>query len=503
LPGKLEDLQLPAQLTFELRNAAALGDEDGALVFFHGLAGTGKRAAAAAISSEMERPLLIVDMAQAQTAELTASTLLGLLRRETLLESANIYLAEPEAPVANNPGSNPLATAITNYLPPAGSLFFVGTGLPWPKEAAQFRSSHFTFDFPVPNHADRVSIWREAMNASGGRWSDDIEAEILAGKFVLTGGEIRAACLAAKISSSVRGAESISLKDIEAAARSQSNQGLRSLAQKIDRAAQWNDLILPPRALRQLREICATERHRHRVYTQWNFGNRVASGLGLNVLFHGASGTGKTMAAGIIASELGLDLYKIDLSTVISKYIGETEKQLGRIFREARSSNAILFFDEADALFGKRSEVKDAHDRYANIEVAYLLQKMEEYEGIVILATNFRKNMDEAFTRRMQHILEFPFPDAEHRERIWRKLLPAEAPVTPDVNFGFLARQFDLTGGNIRNVVLAAAFLAAAEERAIGMEHFILATARELQKLGKLPGRSEFREYYELLRAGE
>ena len=207
------------------------------------------------------------------------------------------------------------------------------------------------------------------------------------------------------------------------------------------------------------------------------------------------------MAAGIIARALSLDLYKIDLSSVVSKYIGETEKQLSQIFQEAGSSNAILFFDEADALFGKRSEVKDAHDRYANVEVAYLLQKMEEYEGIVILATNFRRNMDDAFTRRMHHIVEFPFPDADCRERIWKGLVPAAAPLADDVNFGFLARQFELSGGNIRNVALAAAFLAAESGGKICMEHFIHGTARELQKLGKLPSRSEFREYYNLLRA--
>ncbi len=253
--------------------------------------------------------------------------------------------------------------------------------------------------------------------------------------------------------------------------------------------------------MRQLRDVCASEKYRQVVYATWGFDQRLTLGKGLNTLFCGSSGTGKTMAAGILAGELGLDLYKIDLSIVVSKYIGETEKQLSQVFREARSSNAILFFDEADALFGKRSEVKDAHDRYANVEVAYLLQKMEEYEGIVILATNFRKNMDDAFTRRMHHIVEFPFPDAEYRERIWKGIIPAGAPLAGDVDFGFLARQFELAGGNIRNVAVAAAFLAAEEGCPICMEHFIVATARELQKTGKLPSRSEFREYYELIRA--
>ena len=190
----------------------------------------------------------------------------------------------------------------------------------------------------------------------------------------------------------------------------------------------------------------------------------------------------------------------MDLSIVVSKYIGETEKQLNLIFHEAQTSNAVLLFDEADALFGKRSEVKDAHDRYANVEVAYLLQKMEEYEGIVILATNLRRNMDDAFTRRMHHIIEFPLPDAEHRERIWKGIIPERAPVAGDIDFGFLARQFELSGGNIRNIALASAFLAAEEGTSIRMEHCIVATALEMQKIGRLPSRSEFRDYYDLIR---
>jgi len=288
--------------------------------------------------------------------------------------------------------------------------------------------------------------------------------------------------------------------DFEAAARAQSNQSLRKRAQKVEAAHDWTDLVLPRRTLQQLREVCAAGKHRSFICAEWGFDRRTLQGKGLNVLFCGPSGTGKTMSAGIVAQELGLDLYKIDLSSVISKYIGETEKQLAEIFREAQSSNAILFFDEADAIFGKRSEVKDAHDRYANIEVAYLLQKMEEYAGIVVLATNFRKNIDDAFTRRIHYVVEFPLPEATHRERIWRELVPAAAPLANDVDFSFLSRQFELAGGNIRNVVLVAAFLAAEEGATIRMEHFVLATARELQKMGKLPSRSDFRDYYDLTR---
>jgi SpoVK/Ycf46/Vps4 family AAA+-type ATPase len=198
------------------------------------------------------------------------------------------------------------------------------------------------------------------------------------------------------------------------------------------------------------------------------------------------------MAAEIIAHELSLDLYKIDLSTVVSKYIGETEKNLSKIFAEAESSNAILFFDEADALFGKRSEVRDSHDRYANIEIGYLLQRMEEYEGVVILATNFRKNMDEAFVRRLHFAVEFPFPNERDRRRIWEGVWPLETPRGDDVDLDFMARRFEMAGGNIRNVALGAAFLAADNSGELRMAHLLHATRREYQKMGQVVMDGEF-----------
>jgi SpoVK/Ycf46/Vps4 family AAA+-type ATPase len=223
-------------------------------------------------------------------------------------------------------------------------------------------------------------------------------------------------------------------------------------------------------------------------------------GKGVNMLFAGPSGTGKTMAAGILARELGLDLYKIDLSSVVSKYIGETEKNLSRIFQEAQHSDSILFFDEADALFGKRSEVKDAHDRYANIEIAYLLQRMDEYDGVVILATNLRNNIDEAFTRRMHATIDFLFPDEDYRRRIFEGIFPKQAPLSPNIDFAFLARQFKLTGGNIKNVALHAAFLAAEDGKVIGMTQLMRATKREFQKMGRLCSKADFGPYYDQIK---
>jgi SpoVK/Ycf46/Vps4 family AAA+-type ATPase len=278
----------------------------------------------------------------------------------------------------------------------------------------------------------------------------------------------------------------ITMRDLQEACRIHPNQGLALLAHKIAPNDTWDDIVLPEDRMAQLREICNHVKYRDRVYGDWGFGCKLALGKGLAVLFSGPSGTGKTMAAGIIAAELGLDLYKIDLSTVISKYIGETEKNLSRIFEEAETSNAILFFDEADALFGKRSEVRDSHDRYANVEVGYLLQRMEEYEGIAILATNIRKNMDDAFVRRLHFTVEFPFPDREDRYRIWQGIWPKDTPLDDALDLDQLADRYEMSGGNIKNIAVAAAFLAADDGQVVRMSHVSQATLREYQKTGKL-----------------
>jgi SpoVK/Ycf46/Vps4 family AAA+-type ATPase len=275
------------------------------------------------------------------------------------------------------------------------------------------------------------------------------------------------------------------MSDLHAACRAQSGRKLGALSRKIEPRYTWPDIILPEDSLAQLREICQRVAQRHRVLGEWGFDRKLSLGKGVNALFAGPSGTGKTMAAEIIANELGLDIYQIDLSGVVSKYIGETEKNLDAIFMAAESANAILFFDEADALFGKRSEVRDSHDRYANIEISYLLQKMEAYEGVAILATNLRQNLDDSFVRRLAFTIHFPFPDEADRGRIWAGIWPAETPLDGEVDLGLLARQFKLSGGNIKNVALAAAFLAAEDGGVIKMPHLLQATRREYQKLGK------------------
>jgi hypothetical protein len=261
----------------------------------------------------------------------------------------------------------------------------------------------------------------------------------------------------------------------------------------------WEDLILPTDEASQLRELAARHRGRETVYGRWRF-SPVPS-VGVVALFAGPSGTGKTLAAEVVAGDLGLDLYKVDLSAVVSKYIGETEKNLERIFGAAAAGDLVLFFDEADALFGKRSEVSDAHDRYANIEVAYLLQRLETYDGLVVLATNLQRNIDPAFLRRISVAVDFVAPEEPERRAIWARAFPPTAPVS-DLDLDFLARQFKITGGVISNAALGAAFLAAAEDSPITMRHAVLSVKREFQKLGRLRTEKEFERYFDLVNRG-
>lgn len=262
------------------------------------------------------------------------------------------------------------------------------------------------------------------------------------------------------------------------------------LAQRIEPLATWDDLVLPGPQLDTLREIAAHTRQMHVVYGDWGFAGKSTRGLGISALFSGTSGTGKTMAAEVLANELALDLYRIDLSAVVSKYIGETEKNLRRVFDTAEETGAILLFDEADALFGKRTEVKDSHDRYANIEVSYLLQRMEAYAGLAILTTNFRSAMDTAFLRRIRFIVNFPFPDTAQRAEIWRRVFPPQTPVD-GIDLGRLT-QLSVAGGNIRNIAMNAAFLAADAGEPVGMAHLLRAARGEYAKLEKPMSDAEF-----------
>lgn len=292
-----------------------------------------------------------------------------------------------------------------------------------------------------------------------------------------------------------RGRDYVTREDLLQAGSCRTGRKFAGKAVRIETKFRWEDLVLAGESVELLQEICRQSRYWHQVYGQWEFGSKFPYGTGNALLFTGPPGTGKTMAAQIVAGELGLDLFRVDLSTVVSKYIGETEKNLSLIFDEAAKGLCVLFFDEADVLFGKRTEVKDSQDKYSNMEAAFLLQKMENYEGISILATNYQQNMDEAFKRRLKYIIEFPVPAPEERRKIWERVFPDPVPMEENVDYGFLAEQFELTGSNIKNTALNAAFMAAAEGKPVGMSQIIRALRNEYRKSGRRLTREELQQY--------
>jgi ATPase family associated with various cellular activities (AAA) len=333
-----------------------------------------------------------------------------------------------------------------------------------------------TLDVSKPTTDEQHALWQSALGAHS--ISLDGKLNALVSQFDLSASSIRAAAMNRQ--SGKTPPEWVTLWD---ACRTQARPGLDDLAQRIHPVATWEQLVLPDAQRTILREITAHVRQRYQVYETWGFASKSARGLGISALFAGASGTGKTMAAEVLANELRLDSYRIDLSSVVSKYIGETEKNLRRVFDAAEEGGAILLFDEADALFGKRSEVKDSHDRYANIEISYLLQRMEEYRGLAILTTNMKEALDPAFLRRIRFIVHFPFPDLAGREEIWRGIFPAQTP-TEELAIDKLAR-LNVAGGNIRNIALNAAFLAADANQPVRMNHMLRAARAEYAKIEK------------------
>ncbi len=344
---------------------------------------------------------------------------------------------------------------------------------------------------PVPLAAERGRVWRSHLD---GRVAEGVDPAAATAQFRLTPEQVADAATAA-LNQALLAGEPVDAEGLRRGARSRNGAGLERRARRIEPAVGWDDLVLPPASMEGLTDLALRVRHRDQVLSEWSMRPGGGRGRGVTALFAGDSGTGKTMSAEVIAGHLGLDLYVIDLATVVDKYVGETEKNLERLFGEADGVNGVLLFDEADAIFGKRSEVRDAHDRYANIEVAYLLQRMETFDGLAILTTNLRANLDDAFTRRLDAIIDFPVPDEAQRRVLWERCLRPPLPVAGDVDLGFCARQFELAGGHIRSVAVTAAYLAAGRGTPVGMADLVQAIQREYRKLGRLVVRAEFGDW--------
>jgi AAA+ superfamily predicted ATPase len=469
------------------------------VVLVSGAPGAGRRTSAAAICAELGwrlRPL----GAGAPAAGFAAGISRWLRDARLSGEVPGLYLPASAGDAPDDELSC-LPAVIEAVAAGGGPAFAFVTADESPRLDDDSRAAVLRLHLSVPPAGPRARVWREALGARGVSCPAEVAAGI-ALTYPFTVGRIHACAREAGLQARLAGTTTADLASLGQVCRGQVRHHLERLAQSVQAGQGWDDLVLPADELSRLREIADAVRHRDRVMEEWGFGRKLSAGPGVSAIFFGPSGTGKTMAASILAGELGIALYRVDLSRVVSKYIGETERNLDALFAEARRSFAMLLFDEAEALFGKRSEVKDAHDRYANIEVAYLLQRMEQFEGVAILATNLRKHLDTAFLRRLQFAVEFPLPGPADRLRIWQQVWPRAAELGPDLDLEFMAGYLELSGGHIRNVALTAAYLAAADASPISMRHLVAATRRELQKLGRGCVPAQLGRYAALLEGG-
>jgi hypothetical protein len=459
LAGIVEPLSVPIHLVKSQRAiaeeiAGALRNQTGAglpVIQLCGNDATAKRDVAAAACAAVGLNLHATTAEVLPNDALELETLIHLWQREAALAASALFVECDD--VENH-------FAPVRFIERVGGVLFIAS-----RERLRLRhQAALSFDVTRPTSEEQKTLWQSA-GVNG-------QVEALATQFDLGAESIRATA-----------AQSRSPEELWTACRAQARPRLDNLAQRIDVRATWNEIVLPAPQLAMLREIAAHVRQRAKVYEKWGFAQKCARGLGISALFAGASGTGKTLAAEVLANELRLDLYRIDLSQVVSKYIGETEKNLRRVFDAAEEGGSILLFDEADALFGKRSEVKDSHDRYANIEISYLLQRMEVYRGLAILTTNMKDALDPAFLRRIRFIVQFPFPDAAERIEIWRRMFPEQTPVD-GLDMAKLAK-LHVAGGNIRNIALNAAFLAADANEPVRMNHILRAARTEYAKIEK------------------
>ncbi|NEQ20276.1 MAG: ATP-binding protein [Microcoleus sp. SIO2G3] len=442
-----------------------------------------KRAIAAAACNQLGLKLLIV-AAEALPTELSQFNLVKCLcEREAALTNSVLLLDCDRVEETTASGE-----AVLGQLNGAIAPFIESVACPLIVTSRDRRRQQLrplvTFNVHSPTPDEQRVIWRSILGETASSLNGQIDT--LVSYFNLSPPAIRAACtrvmgqLAGE--QEEQGSQDSKIQNLLwDACLTQARPRLDELAQYIEPTATWDELVLPDKERQVLRTLAAHVRQRAKVYESWGFAGKSRRGLGISALFAGASGTGKTMAAEVLARDLQLDLYRIDLSTVVSKYIGETEKNLRKVFDAAEAGGVILLFDEADALFGKRSEVKDSHDRYANMEVSYLLQRIESYRGLAILTTNLKSSLDQAFLRRIRFIVQFPFPDATQRAEIWQRIFPQQTP-TKDLAFNKLAK-LSVAGGNIRNIALNAAFLAAEAEESVEMKHILQAAQSEYIKL--------------------
>ncbi len=489
-PGKLPDSQRAVAEQVANTWSRANGHSSLPVIQLCGAELSGKRGVARAACAMLGLNLRVISGSVIPRSAAELDLFIRLWEREAALSPSGLLLECDDTETSDAPGQ----AAINRLVETVRGPLLVSAR----DQRRSVQRLVFSFNVLWPTASEQREIWQEALGASVSRL--DGKAEILVSQFSLSAGNIYAAAAQALQPRDGTSAVAITRNDpgldspgesperdladaLWEACRVQARPRLEGLAQRIEPAAGWDDLVLPERQKQVLKQIAIHVHQRAKVYQTWGFASKGSRGLGINALFAGPSGTGKTMAAEVLSNELRLDLYRIDLSQVVSKYIGETEKNLRRVFDAAEEGAAILLFDEADALFGKRSEVKDSHDRYANIEISYLLQRMEAYRGLAILTTNRKSALDQAFLRRIRFVVEFPFPETAQRAEIWRRIFPQATP-TEGLRIDRLAR-LNAAGGHIRNIAMSAAFLAADAGEPVRMSHLLCAARGEFAKLEK------------------
>jgi len=480
-PGSLHSLsecrQEPRDAITNILKSRSSDKNQREVFWLYGKSESDKRDTLLTVANKFPFTLLIVDLEDISHEKNPQETFQALFR-ESILQSALIYFTNGELLYQDDPASRPFVRTFFQGIKRLG-VTFIGASSLWVPEKSDDAVSWFPIECKSFDFTERKSFWQNHLKESG---ISEKDIEALSARYGFNEKQIKQTVNYAK---QTHPQGKVSFDSLCRSANLLSSKTLNKYSKRIEPHFAWDDIVLPKDKLEHLREITSYIKNKQHVFHTWGFIEKLALGRGVNALFSGASGTGKTMAADIMAAVLKLELYKVDLSSLVSKYIGETEKNLNKVFDDMSSGNTILFFDEADALFGKRTEVKDAHDRYANIETNYLLQKIEEHEGMVILATNLIGNIDEAFSRRMHFVVDFPFPEPPEREKIWRQAFPKQAPLSKEIDFPLLAKKLKFSGGSIKNIVISSAFFAIEENSSICMRHILSATQRECQKTAK------------------
>ena len=486
----LTDVVLPAPvgrlLDRFIDRARHISPHEGSLVLLlTGPSGTGKTLTARATAAQLERPLLLVDPIGAMLRRDELETRLEQLSREARLVNGILFFDECEGWFEARLRGDRTVLRMLELLDRQQQVVILATNMADALDAALDRRVALRLDFDMPTRAMRKELWNLHLRRDS--LAPDVDSEWLAERYEVTGGHIANATEAARQTANGRKEDcSITAADLESAADLQVRHRLSRLAVETPTHLGLNDLVVPDDIRSKLCEIIAAVRNRRLLFEEWGFGKKLSTGKGLCVLFRGDPGTGKTLSADVLASELKLPLYRASIPRIVSKYVGETERNLERTFREATAARGILLFDEADALFSKRVEVSSAQDRYSNMEVNLLLQEIERFDGVVILTTNLSAAIDQAFERRLNFKVDFPFPEAEDRAKIWQMLIPSEAPVVEAIDFDVLGEIYELSGGSIKNVVLRAAYSAAQRKEPISSDLLEEAARNEYRELGKL-----------------